>query len=498
MSDTSAELAGLGGGGATGPGSGPGSVGGAARPQLIRAMNEQLLLNQIRRLGLCSRADLARLSGLSKPTVSLALANVERAGLVRPAGQRTGVPGRSAVLYEIRPEAGYVLGLDIGHQYLRGALCDLTGEVRAKAESRSPAGGVVRRVSELVKLADGICAAAGVSRSQVTQTVLGSPGVYDPGRDAITLAGGLAGWDRPAVLADLRDAFGQDLVVENDVDAAALAEREHGHGREFASFAFVSIGSGIGMGLVLGGQLHRGAHGVAGEIAFLPITDGAGGGQQGTEALEARKRGTLEAASSATAIVRAAKRGGLRASSAREVFAAAAAGDPRAAAIVAVQARLVAKAICAIVTVVDPGLIVLGGGIGQAPGFADAVTGELREIAPVLPEIRVSALGTGAVVDGCLASGAEIAWRRLTASLPAAQPEAIGPPGQAGPPSQLGPRGQRGEPGAPGQPGQPGGPRRLGQAAQRGQAARPGHAGSQDPVRAGGKEVGAAQLPAAD
>src|SRR5215468_3283439 len=108
-----------------------------ARPQLIRTMNEQLLLNQIRQLGLCSRADLARLSGLSKPTVSLALANVERSGLVRTAGQRTGVPGRSAVLYEIRPEAGFVLGLDIGHHYLRGALADMTGSIRAQHSART-------------------------------------------------------------------------------------------------------------------------------------------------------------------------------------------------------------------------------------------------------------------------------------------------------------------------------------------------------------------------
>jgi predicted NBD/HSP70 family sugar kinase len=356
-----------------------------ARPQLIRTMNEQLLLNQIRQLGLCSRADLARLSGLSKPTVSLALANVERSGLVRTAGQRTGVPGRSAVLYEIRPEAGYVLGLDIGHEYLRGAIADLTGEIRAKAESRCPAASVSKRVSELVRLADGICSAAGVTRAEVTQTVLGSPGVYDPRRDAITLAGGMAGWDRPAVLAGLRGAFGENLAVENDTDAAALAEREHGHGREFPSFVFVSIGTGIGMGLVLGGQLHRGAHGVAGEIA--------------------------------AAIVRAARRAGLRTQSARQVFAAAAAGDERAAAIVAAEARLVAKAICAIIAVVDPGLVVLGGGIGQAPGFAAAVGTGLGRIAPVLPELRVSALGTSAVVDGCLASGADLAWGRLTAQL---------------------------------------------------------------------------------
>src|SRR5215470_1508274 len=139
-----------------------------ARPQLIRTMNEQLLLNRIRQLGVCSRADLARLSGLSKPTVSLALANVERSGLVRTAGQRTGVPGRSAVLYEIRPEAGYVLGLDIGHEYLRGAVADLTGEIRAKAESRCTTASVSKRVSELIKLADGICAAAAISRDEVT------------------------------------------------------------------------------------------------------------------------------------------------------------------------------------------------------------------------------------------------------------------------------------------------------------------------------------------
>ncbi len=99
----------------------------AARPSLIRAMNEQLLLEHIRQRGPCSRAELARVSGLSKPTVSLALDNVERAGLVRIAGHRTGVPGRSARLYEIRPDAGLVLGLDIGHEYVRGAIADLSG-----------------------------------------------------------------------------------------------------------------------------------------------------------------------------------------------------------------------------------------------------------------------------------------------------------------------------------------------------------------------------------
>jgi predicted NBD/HSP70 family sugar kinase len=87
-------------------------------------------------------------------------------------------------------------------------------------------------------------------------------------------------------------------------------------------------------------------------------------------------------------------------------------------AVVAEEARLVAKTICAVITVVDPDLVVLGGGIGRAPGFAEAVSTELEAIAPVMPAIRVSALGTDAVVDGCLSAGAELAWGQVMSVRP--------------------------------------------------------------------------------
>jgi predicted NBD/HSP70 family sugar kinase len=388
----------------------PGNGGAAARPQLIRALNERLLLNHLRSNGPCSRADLARSSGLSKPTVSLALASVERAGLVRRAGRRTGAPGPAARLYEIRPDAGFVLGLDVGRRFLRGAIGDLAGVVRAKTSRRVHAAGALGRVTELVDLAGKLCDSAGVSRAQVTQVIVGSPGRYDPRSDAIVLPGLLQGWARPAVLAQLRDAFGPGVLVENDVDAAALAERAHGLGQDVRDFAFVHVGTGIGMALVLDGSLHRGAHGVSGEIAFLPFWDGLGASEK-----DVRRRGSLEAVASAAAVVRAARRAGIRGPvSARRVFALAAQGDERAGAVVAGEALLVAKAICAIVMIADPELIVLGGGIGQAPGFAAAVAAELRKLAPVAPEVRVSALGTDAVVDGCLAAATEHAWERLT------------------------------------------------------------------------------------
>jgi predicted NBD/HSP70 family sugar kinase len=389
------------------------STGSAARPQHIRVMNEQLLLGHIRAAGELSRADLARTSSLAKNTVSQALSNLERAGLVRQSGVRTGVPGPAATLYRVNPEAGFVLGLDVGGEYLRGAILDLTGAVRARTSLRTRTGGGTARVAELADLGKMLCAEVGLATGDISQTVLGSPGIYDPARDAITLSGGLPGWDEPVVVRELRQAFGDSLMLENDVDAAALAEQAHGHGREVDSFAFVSIGTGIGMGLVIGGRLHRGAHGAAGEIGFLPLADGAP-----VDAEDARRRGRLESVASANGVVRAARRAGLQGPvSARSVFAAAARGDERAAGVVAQEAVLVAKAISSIIAVADPDLVVLGGGIGQADRFLDLVAAHVRELAPVMPDLRVSALGDDAVVDGCLAAGTDRLWDRLTSAL---------------------------------------------------------------------------------
>src|SRR4051794_24730314 len=129
---------------------GPGTPAG---PQLIRALNEELLLGHIRDAGKISRAELARVTGLSKPTVSLALTNLERGGVVRTSGVRTGTPGPNAVLYEIRPEAGYVLALDVGREYLRGAIGDVAGNVCARDSLPTRAKTRRGRVGELVRLA---------------------------------------------------------------------------------------------------------------------------------------------------------------------------------------------------------------------------------------------------------------------------------------------------------------------------------------------------------
>jgi predicted NBD/HSP70 family sugar kinase len=360
--------------------------------------------------GPVSRSELAGASGLSKPTVGLALASLERAALVQHAGSRAGMRGRTARLYEIRSDAGFVLGLDVGREFVRGAVADMAGTVRTRLTRPARSSSGTGRVRELAALATEVLYDADVARDgSLLHIVVGSPGVVEPGGRALRMAPNLPGWERPTVLRDLRRLLGEETTIENDVDAATVAEREHGHGRNVSTFAFVSVGTGIGMGLVLDGKLHRGAHGAAGEIAFLPLADGH-------DSRDARRRGALESAASSAAVVRAARQAGARVRSARSVFAAAADGDEVARTVVADEAALVARALASIVAVVDPELIVLGGGIGRAPGFADEVRAELARMSPVVPEVLPSALGEDAVVDGCLAVGGEELWERVLSS----------------------------------------------------------------------------------
>ncbi|MGD0851883.1 MAG: ROK family protein [Acidimicrobiales bacterium] len=381
----------------------------AARPSLMRALNEQMLLEQIRRLDRVSRSDLVEISGLSKPTVAVALTNLEKVGLIRVAGRTSGRRGRAPSLYQLRPEAGFVLGLDVGREYVRGAIADLSGAVRGRGQRKVHPASSAGRVSELVALADELVATVEIKRSLVTQTVIGSPGIYDPRRDALFMARGLPGWQSPHVLTELRRAFGEDMVVENDINLAALAERDVGTARGVQNFGFLSVGTGVGLGLILEGKLHRGSHGAAGEIAFMTL-----GSDGSVDPKDARRRGWLDSAASAAGVVRAARQAKMSGVvTARRIFETAERGDVLCERIVADEANLIARAIASITAVVDLDLVVLGGGIGQADYFVELVKRELRSLVRLPIAVRASALGEDAVVQGSLAVGAEHAWQRV-------------------------------------------------------------------------------------
>ena len=389
----------------------------AGTPSLLRAINERSVLEVIHSRGPLSRAQVARVSGLSKPTVSLALSGLLGSRLVREVGRSRGDRGPSAILYELNPAAGWVVGIDVGRKWVRAAIADISGKIVARRDERARVSSQRQLIGQIGSIAHRLAGDAGVGWSQVTQAALGSPGVFDPARGYVAMAPNLPGWGRHGLVEAVREQLGPSVSFENDVNLAALAERDHGLGRNLSNFVLISIGTGIGLALVIDGQLRRGAHGAAGEIAYLPV------GPRDPKDPANRRRGTFEEAAAAAGIVREARRLGMRGSlTAEAVFSAARRGNHTAQRVVALEAERLALAIATIAPVLDPELVILGGGIGRNGDLLiDPIERELRQMLPFRPKIAVSALGDDAVLQGAVAIALEAARERVFARQPGRQ-----------------------------------------------------------------------------
>jgi predicted NBD/HSP70 family sugar kinase len=372
----------------------------------LRAINERTVLDLILRGGATSRAQIARESGLSKPTVSLALGSLVDAGLVHEVGRATGGKGPSAVLYELNPQAGWVVGIDVGAHWLRSAVADITGRIVARLDERASSrssGALVRQIGDV---AHRVAQEAGLRWRQVTHATVGSSGVLDPSRGLLAHAPNLPGWGRQGLVGAIREQLGTAVSFENDVNLAALGERWHGAGQGVENFAFLWIGTGVGMGVIIDGELYRGAGGAAGEIGYMPLGTGDPSDPR------FRRRGMLEEWASASAVTGAARASGLR-QAAKGIFAAARRGDPAAAAIVEEEAGRIAVAIAAVAPVLDPELVVLGGGIGSNPDLLPAVERRLSTISPFGARLATSQLGEQAVLHGAVVTALESARDQL-------------------------------------------------------------------------------------
>jgi len=377
-------------------------------PRLLRAHNERTLLECLRSAGPASRPDLARIAGLSKPTVSQALANLEGVGLVRPVGPASPSRGRTAMLYEVDPSAGYVVGIDIGRAWIRVAAADLSGEIVARRDERNRARSGSALVRSVAAVAHEVVEAAGLTWKRVAHTVVGGPGVFDPDSDRLRHAPNVPGWSRPGVMSELREALPPTVALDNDANLAAVGERSYGSGRDARTFVYVSVGTGIGMGVIIDGELYRGAHGAAGEVGYLPLGEDGAAGAAGREA---RRRGILEEAASADAVVRTAKRLGMEsATSAKRVFAAARGGDALALAAVDAEAQRLALVVGTVAAIVDPEFVLLGGGVGSNIDLLrPPLERRLGELTPLAPPVAEGELGQDAIVLGAIASALDTA-----------------------------------------------------------------------------------------
>ncbi len=369
-----------------------------ATPPLLKHLNERTVLETIRAGAPISRAEISRRAGISKPTVSLALQSLLAAGLVREAATGPGGPSYGAVFFEPVPEAAYILGLDLGTHFLRGAVCDLAGEVRARQDVElrgADADGALRAIAAL---RDSLIAAASLPVERIDGVVLGVPGVIDAEKSTLHLTTpNIPGLEGRAFGRELGEQLGIDVTLENDVNLAAVGERWAGVARGVDDFAFLSVGMGMGMGLVLGGELHRGNHGAAGEVdwALAGLAEDVDPSAEGVAALAAR---IAPAGSTGTSLAPP--------YDARAVFSAARRGDPLGRTVVEEVARRIAAHITPIAAVADPALVVLGGGLGAN---GDLLLTPVRRLLaawiPYPPQVEISSLGEAAVLMGALAVG---------------------------------------------------------------------------------------------
>jgi predicted NBD/HSP70 family sugar kinase len=377
-------------------------------PQLLRTMNERLLLDHLREHGPASRGDLAKVTGLSKPTVSAALAGLEAAGLVHQIGSIGGKPGPTTAVYDMNASAGHVAGIDIGRDWIRIAIADLRGSFIARRDVRNTARAAADLVRRVRALADSVTAEIGMAWTEITCATIGSPGVLNAATGRLELAPNLPGWGRPGLVDKLHSALEIDLAIENDVNLAAVGELTAGAGQGVANFVTVSVGTGVGMGIVINGALYTGARGAAGEVAFLPS------GDDEMPQSDVRQRGMTEAVTAAGGIAMAAKHAGLAFASAKEIFAAAASGDARALAVVEAEGRRIGALLIAVVAILDPELVVLGGGIGRNLSLlGDAISRRIEELGPLRPSIVASTLGDSGVLHGAVARALDVARDRL-------------------------------------------------------------------------------------
>lgn len=386
-------------------------LGGAFDSRIVRRHNGARILDAVRRYGPISRAALAKRSKLSPPTVSALVDSLlTRRGLLRTVGPGVSSGGRRPVMVDFNAEYGYVAGVDAGSHVLRFGLADLQGRLVSRFEQPTPA---TSRLAVIDRLRKGIVQLfrdAGIDPTRLFAIGVGAPGMVDVAGGTIISAVNLPGWTDVPLRQILNDAFGVPVAVDNDVNMAALGEMWAGSARRESNFVFLALGAGIGAGIIIDGRLHRGSRWYAGEVGHMNL-------DHRQWAIDFGGQGYLERQAGAAAIATAGERLGIaRADTdgSHALFDAARHGNREAIRVVNQVSVYLGTAIANIATVLDPAVVVVGGGISHA---GDLLLDPIRDVASRIvancPEIRLTALGDDAQLFGSLYSALQLAEVRL-------------------------------------------------------------------------------------
>ncbi|WP_242886426.1 ROK family transcriptional regulator [Actinomadura litoris] len=366
-------------------------------PSVLRRLNSAAILRALREGGESTLTEVANLVGLSRPTTEGVIGALAERGLVAEAAPRQGTGlGRPARRYRFRAEAGYALGIEIDAHRVRLMVADLAGEVvGGHRADLDVAGTPAERITAVRAAVKACLASTGIARQDLRAVAAGTPGVVSPD-GTIAFCTVVPGWEGVNLARELARSFSCPVMVDNDANLAALAERWRGAAREADDVICVHAGLHTGIGALIGGRLHRGRYGAAGEIGMLPelgLRDTTAGLITGSDV-------GPEAALAALAGIAAA---GPALDDAERVLAVAGWGGAEAQAVVERLAGRMSRGIAAMALALDPEVIVVGGPLIRA---GDLLIAELRrQVRPLcLSPVRIEAseLGDESVGLGAL------------------------------------------------------------------------------------------------
>jgi predicted NBD/HSP70 family sugar kinase len=372
---------------------------------LLRKLNESAVLELIRRDGPVTRSDVARRLHLSLPTITRIVTDLIEGNLVRELPATDSRGGRRPALLEFNHRANLVIGVYVGKRTI-GALADLDGQILTRRSTPSlPGDAGIKRLMALIAELNEHAESLGLA---VRGAGVGVPSIVAYPTGIVALAPGL-GWRQLPLKQRLEAEFGFPVLVENEVNLIALGEHWRGAGQGIRDLICISWGTGIGAGLVLGGQLHRGAHSSAGEVGYVvPDPQYLGRTAAGFGALESLAdrnalvvRALARLARDSSSSLIAPSNGEL---TAEQVLEAAQAGDSLASSVLSETLDYLSIAIANLACIVDPDRIVLSGDLAEYAGLLiEPIRSRVQGLVPAMPEIVVSELRMDAAVLGAVA-----------------------------------------------------------------------------------------------
>lgn len=367
-----------------------------------------------------SRVDLARLTGLSRATVSKRVDVLLRQGLLIETGPGPSAGGRQPIMLSLNPAAGVVLAADIGASHYEIAVYDLEGTLqRITRDFLDIAAGPEAVLSQIVTHFDQLLGEAGHTRDEIRAIGMGLPGPVEFATGTVVRPPIMPGWDGFAVPRWFQEHYPAPVIVDNDVNVLALGAYSSG---DFASehMLVVKVGTGIGCGIVSGGHLHRGADGAAGDIGHVRLAD------QDDVICNCGNTGCLEAVASGSAIAAALRKQGLDVQTSWDVVQLAQDGESHVLAAVRSAGHRIGEVLASLVNFYNPDTIVVGGALAELRDeLLAAIRGVIYQRALPLATRRLTIASCG---EHAAVAGAALLARQRALSPSAVAGWLSGPP----------------------------------------------------------------------